>query len=1423
MTRLYLHQTTDATSGLPTSEQSSLTSNKDAEAQNINRTMNITIGTGQVNLTLLTNPVSTAQNYYFTRFVSPELNMSSISSNTWTYNFAATQNNTAANFPVDGTNGPVRVNVYVWRPSTSTKIGTVLDGNTASTVDEPQNTNEVSHHVTFSGSAVSGISAGDRLVFEVWFVVDTFGSTQRNCTFHYDGTTVNTTDNSNVSNHASFIETPQTLTFQAGTTPVSQTSIHKYDISPPVSTTSVGQSSVHKYHLLSDEAQSDGFSMFMRLSIPFINNEFLYQKRGVLFSKIDDEQVTHGYIAQLSDNGDIYFIVRDDSREYVLSVPQALDLTLFGFPDFEAEDFNSEDYFTQLAISGGIPDPLVFDDLAFTYSIEDHNMQLFQNGNLVASTANNPEGNGLVGWWRLVEGGDIGDDPDDPQSFSRIAYNSYEAGNNGTITNAVWINDIVPHETYLYFSGPGNADWLDVANYTDIQNYSTNGLTVSLWFRPKFAPTTGTLIQKNEGNNGSFIISQEGGSNQRISVSVRNDSGTTRTVTTATNSTQAIDTWYHVVLRWKPGENVKVNLDDVKSESGSTLTGTVSTSTAVLRMGSNSLSTVPYAYIHDVKIWNRQLSDSEVTTLYEQGHPHAGFPKWEANPPPPPEIPEPITNPFEEVYHLAKPASNFTWQKLHALVASGFTQVYQNQDGVTIPPVNIPFSTVYDFQASGGGGGGETTIYDVSQDSSSHIELNASESIRAGQQFNSGHSAIGKVVTKVTPRGRKFGSPSGTVYCRIWSSSGSLITTLDSYSVSNWTSSDTSQPQFVNTSNSYALQAGDVVGIEYSGGSTSNGIELQQNDQNPVSNSNAKNDNSGSGSWGDDDVSSSTDAGMLIIAGTAGSAGQVDFKGDDSNLGHGIYVSTSGSSLVGKVITRATFRLKKTGTISGTVTCRIYKSGTDVTMGTVNMSSITGTEADFTFTNLNNTYALVSGDWVGIEVSSSGNVSYISSFAGAGVTNGATEIRLKDTFLQPFIGTSYSWQQESNTDAVGKLEVGGVTAPEKLHYYALDGGAVRAVGERLINSSSVLNGKLVTRVKPKLQAVGNPTGTIRAVIRNSSGTEVGNLGTIEADSVSPTGFAEYEFTNILQSRTLTSGDRIMIEYTGSSINHIRVMIEWDESHGGQLGNEQATTFNGSSYTNITADLCGTVFVGGTSTDPDARERVGEKAETTNSILKLTKPSKALVWLRKVGSPPNNVFMRIRRQSDDTTRAVIGQIATSAITGEAQYEFTNSPVSVYAMQENDYILVEYPGGDDNNYVEVAVTTTDQIDSTDSILIAYDSLFTDYDLLPSQDLIATIYEGGDTFTPTGDEIPPPPPPKYTHDLHIYAGGYPYTYYEDADDSPIENWISSISPDIRFYRKILTLTELINIFTNRRDRANIPFGQVGVVGFFSLPPFS
>jgi hypothetical protein len=208
--------------------------------------MNTTIGTSQTSVALTTNATLSAQNYYFTRFVSEELSggITSIAANTWTLNIATQQSSASARFPT--TNGSkVYATCYVWRPSTSSKIGDIFDGQNISAITV-STTTEVSRHLTYTGAAVAGVQDGDVICYEAFFQVTQTAASAFTDTVFYDGTTVTTTNNTAVSSHASFLETPQTLTFGAALTRVSATFTYKYSI-----TTRVSLTSTYKYAILS--------------------------------------------------------------------------------------------------------------------------------------------------------------------------------------------------------------------------------------------------------------------------------------------------------------------------------------------------------------------------------------------------------------------------------------------------------------------------------------------------------------------------------------------------------------------------------------------------------------------------------------------------------------------------------------------------------------------------------------------------------------------------------------------------------------------------------------------------------------------------------------------------------------------------------------------------------------------------------------------------------------------------------------------------------------------------------------------------------------------------------------------------------------------------------------------------------------------
>lgn len=233
-TRLYLHQALSGVTGtLPTTEQSTKTSAFNYEAQTNNRSMNTTIGTAQqtVPMTTVATPTTTDLTCLVTKFISLPLNQTSVAANTWTYNFAVKVSSTTVvrDHPSNATNDRIPACCYVWRPSTGAKVGNIIDGTTAAQYydvgnfsDQTPTTAQSAEHGTFVGTGVT-CQIGDVIVLEAWVYINTSTSGSATYNYYFDGTTVTTTNGPTVSNHAAFLETPETLSFQAGGAPIDMT------------------------------------------------------------------------------------------------------------------------------------------------------------------------------------------------------------------------------------------------------------------------------------------------------------------------------------------------------------------------------------------------------------------------------------------------------------------------------------------------------------------------------------------------------------------------------------------------------------------------------------------------------------------------------------------------------------------------------------------------------------------------------------------------------------------------------------------------------------------------------------------------------------------------------------------------------------------------------------------------------------------------------------------------------------------------------------------------------------------------------------------------------------------------------------------------------------------------------------------------
>ncbi len=178
------------------------------------RQLNDVIGTLQVAPTL-TSPASTTQQRHLIRmFASRALAAQTIGAQTWRLNVADAESSTSANFWVN------LVNLYVWRPSTGAKVGTIIDGSNGASQGGLEPTAAAAEQTTtftFSGSAVT-CQAGDVLVLEVWAVATQGAAMAYTLTFYYDGTVApSTTENTATSDCASYLEATTSLTYGSTT------------------------------------------------------------------------------------------------------------------------------------------------------------------------------------------------------------------------------------------------------------------------------------------------------------------------------------------------------------------------------------------------------------------------------------------------------------------------------------------------------------------------------------------------------------------------------------------------------------------------------------------------------------------------------------------------------------------------------------------------------------------------------------------------------------------------------------------------------------------------------------------------------------------------------------------------------------------------------------------------------------------------------------------------------------------------------------------------------------------------------------------------------------------------------------------------------------------------------------------------------
>lgn len=212
VTKLYLHDA--ARSGgsgtYPSGEQSALTPTLTWTGATTLKSMNRAIGAGVVSQSMASGTVTTHSDF-IRFFCSDALQIASqtVGGGAVTLNIGSTQGGTTQNFVIN------RVELYIWRPSTNAKVGTILAASTVPNTAASPSTNTgaatVDQNVWTSSTAVTA-NKGDVIVCEVWATY-TKVATSATLLAYYDGTTENTTENATTSNHAAYLQLTQDLAF----------------------------------------------------------------------------------------------------------------------------------------------------------------------------------------------------------------------------------------------------------------------------------------------------------------------------------------------------------------------------------------------------------------------------------------------------------------------------------------------------------------------------------------------------------------------------------------------------------------------------------------------------------------------------------------------------------------------------------------------------------------------------------------------------------------------------------------------------------------------------------------------------------------------------------------------------------------------------------------------------------------------------------------------------------------------------------------------------------------------------------------------------------------------------------------------------------------------------------------------------------
>jgi hypothetical protein len=1165
-------------------------------------------------------------------------------------------------------------------------------------------------------------------------------------------------------------------------------------------------------------------SFFMRL-VPVSLAKLLYAENNALFTKVDDDQLRYGYSVTVDSVGNLHFYIRNDYRQYHLAVIDAYNYILTDplYDDnsnFRFENFNKKNFLTGFEfLCGLVAAELPFHDWLFKYNPVTHNM----------SVINTIEGNtsAVVADTSLVTPAPILSLPLQEGKYTHsgtVQTTVYDNSGNGYTGNIVnytlggsWEDDNTLLSNGIYTAGVDNCLQIQFGSITALNTLTE--FTIAFWYNPLddlFNTTEFYEMIWRKGNDAANTIWMQRppqAQGNEIAFRLRTSAGVYHRVDFP-NPFPTPYKWYFVVCKWKSGEKLKISIDNSTAvESGTNITDTLTNSTNHFELFNNGRA--PKCKIALFRVYNTQITQLEQDDLYYEGYHNPLFPKSENIQPVVEETPDPVLVPFTNVYTLDKMTTPVLadYRRINSL--AGDTPLiprYNVDDGVdeTDPELN-PY-TIADGATTTADpetrvGSAPATI-DSSNNSNGTIGDGQNDmyglKITATDGVGIGDTMIGKVLTKAIVWMRKTSAEiTGTLYFRIWNATDTGLTTpvatLGSVAANTLTQGSSGSEwypiTFQNTANTVALADGFRIGVEYQGYGSGDVVNVQRLTPRAE---NTTIQTTYDGGW-NTNTSFTMKCDLYTGAGTVAAEPNIIMKtGSYNRVVEGFGVS---DPLMTKIIGKVTLRLKKVGSPTGTATIALVNNASPpvvkAAIGTLDVSTLTTTTADYTFTNYVHNVPVASGDRLGIiwTPSASGEVHVMTNKGNltSNTWQGSTSYVLK------YIS---SWSTETTLDLAGKIYTGGNDFDAELRFSTTR----TRIGEKAVNSSSDFHNRKINKVLFRAKKVGTPAGIINCYVRDPSdnikvtfsSVDISTVGTSLQDII----FENYSHNYLINSAT-GSGDKVIVEYSGSTVtDYLQLNTDRDT---GTLNSITQTYDSGNYVDNAQRHLAGHLYEGG---EPDlvSRTRVAQSIHHQNSILKGKKITSVYAHLIKTGTASGTVYCNIRTSSDALIKT-LGTFSVSSLSSTVSapsfIEFTDV-TNNYPMTVDDRICIEFTGGDSSNQVGVLVrNVTPNYDGMNSYIRKFDE-FTWDDAESTYDLCAAMYEGGFYFTPEPNSIPDPTPTNIK-DLLYCAGN-------NAKSGFFETFLM----EFRIYAKDITLTNADNLYNNRYSISPIGNGEI-------LMPFS